>query len=155
MSMNDSIVQLHTEDATTALGCKLARLVAAGDVIALWGDLGAGKSTLARALLRELTGDETLEAPSPTFTLVLTYDTPTLPVWHYDLYRLEAPDELYELGFDETELGLALIEWPEKMGAALPEWRLDIQLEIASSGRIAHLYPRGPIWSERLDDFKV
>lgn len=151
--MVDRKLDMHLPDeaATLALGRRLAPLLQPGDVVALWGDLGAGKSTLARALIREATGDEALEVPSPTFTLVLTYDAPQLPIWHFDLYRLEDPGELDELGFEDSAAGLALVEWPERMGEALPQWRLDIQFEIATTGRIAHLSARGPDWSKRLD----
>ena len=88
-------------------------------VTVLTGYLGAGKTTLARGLIRHMTGPET-EAPSPTFTLVQTYETPAFPIWHFDLYRLEHPGEARELGMEEAVDGLALIEWPERLGRDLP-----------------------------------
>lgn len=98
-----------------------------GDVIALNGDLGAGKTTFARALIRALADDPALEIPSPTFTLVQTYETARLGLAHFDLYRLGSPDEIYELGLDHLlQHGAALIEWPERAGDYLPEDRLDI-----------------------------
>ena len=152
--MTGILIHLENDKATQALGRQIALLTAPGDVIALQGDLGAGKSTLARALIRQLSQEPELEVPSPTFTLVLTYDAPSMQIWHFDLYRLEDSAELIELGFDESQEGLAIIEWPERMGATLPQWRLDIMLEIAGPARIAHLYPHGPIWNERLEELR-
>ncbi|MEF2070369.1 tRNA (adenosine(37)-N6)-threonylcarbamoyltransferase complex ATPase subunit type 1 TsaE [Consotaella aegiceratis] len=109
-------IPLADESATQNLGRILAGIVAAGEVIALRGDLGAGKSTLARALIRALAADSDLEVPSPTYTLVQSYDTEP-PVWHFDLYRLGDPSELAELGFEEAaEDGVVLCEWPERAG---------------------------------------
>ena len=97
--------------ATGALGAAIAEGLTMGDAVALWGDLGAGKTTLARAVLRALGVTE--DVPSPTFTLVQTYDTPRLTVSHFDLYRLKDPRELEELGFDAAlEDGAGLVEWP-------------------------------------------
>jgi tRNA threonylcarbamoyladenosine biosynthesis protein TsaE len=140
---------LAGEAETAALGERLAAAVRPGDVIALIGDLGAGKTTFARALIRKLAGPET-EAPSPTFTLVQTYQTPTLPVWHFDLYRLEDPGEARELGLEEAVDGLCLIEWPEKLGRYLPATRLEIRLSFEGDGRIARLIDLDD-WSSRLD----
>jgi len=140
---------LADEAASAALGQRLAIAARPGDVIALYGDLGAGKTTLARALIRALAGPET-EAPSPTFTLVQTYETPGLPVWHFDLYRLENPGEARELGLEEAVDGLALIEWPERLGRDLPRMRLEVRLSFAGTGRIARLVDLDD-WSTRLD----
>lgn len=140
---------LPDEAATAALGQRLAAAARPGDVIALYGDLGAGKTTLARALIRQLAGPET-EAPSPTFTLVQTYATPGLPVWHFDLYRLENPGEARELGLEEAVDGLALIEWPERLGRDLPRMRLEVRLSFEGTGRIARLVDYDD-WSTRLD----
>ncbi len=101
-----------------------------GDLVTLSGDLGAGKTTFARALIRALANGAHEEIPSPTFTLVQTYETPRMPVAHFDLYRLSLPSELDELGLDlALRTGLALIEWPERAGGTLPHDRLDILLE--------------------------
>ena len=101
-----------------------------GDVVALWGDLGAGKSTLARAIVRLLLGDETAEVPSPTFSLVQTYVTARFPVSHLDLYRLSTAEEADELGLDElAAAGVALIEWPERAEQLLPPDRIEVRLE--------------------------
>lgn len=108
----------------------LAFALQAGDVVALRGDLGAGKSTLARAIIRVLLGDPEAEVPSPTFSLVQTYDTPRFPVSHIDLYRLSSADEALELGIDElTKNGAVLIEWPERAEELLPPNRIEIRLE--------------------------
>ncbi len=123
---------------TEALGRALARLLRAGDVLALRGDLGAGKTALARALIRALPGPpgaETEEVPSPTFTLVQSYPRQPAEVWHFDLFRIERPEEVYELGLEEALVeGISLIEWPERMEALLPAERLDITLTFASAG---------------------
>lgn len=116
----------------------------AGDAIALKGDLGAGKSTLARALIRALADDANLEVPSPTFTLVQSYET-RVPVHHFDLYRLSAPDELDELGLDDAlSQGAALIEWPERAADRLPETALWVDLAEQGEGRVARLSGQGP-----------
>lgn len=120
---------LNSEAATLALGARIAGVLRVGDCIALRGDLGAGKTTLARGILGAL-GLES-EAPSPTFAIVQPYDPPEtrIPVWHVDLYRVQNPAELAELGFDDMRREVAmLVEWPERMGEAL--WDDALQLEI-------------------------
>ena len=113
--------------ATAALGARIADRLAPGDAILLRGDLGSGKTTLARAILIALGVAESV--PSPTFTLVQTYDTPHLAVSHYDLYRLKHAAEMDELGLDEVlEYGAALIEWPERAQDRLPQGALTIHL---------------------------
>jgi tRNA threonylcarbamoyladenosine biosynthesis protein TsaE len=140
---------LPDEAATAALGARLAQVCRAGDVIALEGDLGAGKTTLARGLIQTLTGPET-EVPSPTFTLVQTYQKAGLIVWHFDLYRLESAGEARELGLDEAMDGLTLIEWPERLGQLLPATRLEVRLSYERDGRIACLVDHAD-WRERID----
>ncbi|OYW41624.1 MAG: tRNA (adenosine(37)-N6)-threonylcarbamoyltransferase complex ATPase subunit type 1 TsaE [Rhodobacterales bacterium 12-64-8] len=140
---------LPDEAATAALGERLGAVARAGDVIALVGDLGAGKTTLARALIRSHLGPET-EAPSPTFTLVQTYPGPRFDIWHFDLYRLEDPGEARELGMEEAVDGLSLIEWPERLGRYLPTVRLEVRLSLEGQGRIARLVDLDD-WSTRLD----
>lgn len=124
-------VTLDGEAATEALGRKLATAVRRGDVIALSGPLGCGKSTLARAVVRALTGDETV-VPSPTFTLLESYGPVAAlgcPIHHIDLYRIGGRDELLELGIEDAMAeGVTLIEWPEKLGDLAPAHRLDIEL---------------------------
>jgi len=123
-----AILVLPDETATIALARRLAAGVRQGDVIALWGPLGAGKTAFARAFIRSFIG-ETEEVPSPTFSLVQTYDTDRGALWHFDLYRTNDPEESRELGFDDALSGLAvLIEWPERLGSALPGRRVDIRI---------------------------
>lgn len=143
---------LPDETATERLAVRLAPQLKPGDVIALKGGLGAGKTTFARALISALNKQKT-DVPSPTYTLVQTYDTPGLTVFHFDLYRLENPDEVMELGWEETMDGLALIEWPDRAGSHLPQWRLDLTLEQTGEGRTARLEAFGEDWQARLHGF--
>jgi tRNA threonylcarbamoyladenosine biosynthesis protein TsaE len=149
MSHSVLTLDLPDEAATAALGARLGAAARAGDVIALVGDLGAGKTTLARALIQHLIGPET-EAPSPTFTLVQTYPGPDFPIWHFDLYRLNEPGEARELGLEEAVDGLALIEWPERLGRDLPMARLEVRLSFDGAARIARLVDLDD-WSTRID----
>jgi tRNA threonylcarbamoyl adenosine modification protein YjeE len=120
--------------ATAALAGRIASLLAVGDAVALWGDLGAGKTSLAREILRALGVAE--DVPSPTFTLLQTYEAPRLTVAHYDLYRLKRPRELDELGFREAlEDGAALVEWPERAPDYLPDDTLHLRLSLDGEGR--------------------
>lgn len=137
--------------ATRALAERLAPHLKAGDVIALHGGLGAGKTTFSRALISALMQRET-EVPSPTYTLVQTYEAPDFPVFHFDLYRLEDPTEVFELGWEETQQGLALIEWPDRAGEHLPTWRLDLRIEMVGENRTARLEPKGEDWQTRLHE---
>lgn len=130
---------LADQAATEQLGATLAARLKPGDVVALKGDLGAGKTTLARAIIRAAAGDPDLIVPSPTFTLVETYATPVGTYWHFDLYRLETPEQVFELGWEEALAeGIVLLEWPERLGALLPE-HLEIALEVDGNGRRALL----------------
>ena len=128
-----SSFELPDEAATAALARDLAAHARAGDVIALTGELGTGKTAFARAFINALpppggaAPDAPEEVPSPTFTLLQTYERAPAPVWHFDLYRLARPADAWELGFEEA-LGQAilLIEWPERLGPLLPAERLDV-----------------------------
>ena len=142
-------LDLPDDAATAALGARIGAVARTGDVVALMGDLGAGKTTLARGLIRSLAGLET-EAPSPTFTLVQSYVAPALTIWHFDLYRLKDSKEAQELGLEEAVDGLALIEWPERLGRDLPHARLEVRLSFAGQGRIARLVDLDD-WSTRID----
>jgi tRNA threonylcarbamoyl adenosine modification protein YjeE len=119
-------VALATEQATRRLAMDVAAMLAPGDFVTLSGDLGAGKTTFARAVVRNLAGDHRLEVPSPTFTLVQTYALPRFTVVHGDLYRVSEPRELIELGFEDTADAAVLLEWPERIAETLPKDRLDI-----------------------------
>ncbi len=143
---------LHTASMTEALGAAVGRALRAGEAILLWGPLGAGKTTLARGLIRALTHPDE-EAPSPTFTLVQTYDGPAFAIAHLDLYRLSGPEETRELGLDEAlEEGAAVIEWPERLEGRLPPDRLDIRLRMVGEGRMAELERHGR-WKDRRIEF--
>jgi tRNA threonylcarbamoyladenosine biosynthesis protein TsaE len=131
---------LPDEAATERLGAALARRLRPRDVVALQGGLGVGKTTLARAILRAASGDPALIVPSPTFTLVEIYDTPAGVFWHFDLYRLEEPEQVFELGWEEARAdGTALVEWAERLGALLPRERLTVTLAMEGDGRRADL----------------
>lgn len=124
---------LADEAATLAAGAKLAGQIRPGDVVALSGDLGAGKTTLVRGLLRAL-GHEG-EVPSPSFALVQPYEELDPPVWHADLYRLEDPAELAELGLDSLADSVLVVEWPERAGQGAWPQALRLSLEITGPGR--------------------
>lgn len=153
MTPESITVVLPDEAATGRLAAAIAARARVGDVVALEGGLGAGKTSFARAFIRARAGDPTLEVPSPTFTLLQTYDLPGGAVWHFDLYRLAAPEEVWELGLEEAFVeAIALIEWPERLGAALPDPHLDVVLAIAdlsSEGRVARLTPSAG-WRDRV-----
>ncbi|HWX89642.1 MAG TPA: tRNA (adenosine(37)-N6)-threonylcarbamoyltransferase complex ATPase subunit type 1 TsaE [Rhizomicrobium sp.] len=136
-------------DATARLGARIAGGLTLGDAVALWGDLGAGKTTLARAILRALGVTE--EVPSPTFTLVQSYDTRP-PVAHFDLYRLKHAREMQELGFEDAlDNGAVLVEWPERAPEALPPEALHVRLGLQDGARLARL--TGPVrWESLMHD---
>ena len=139
MTATDTSISLFLADdtATAQLGEDLALALKAGDCVALSGDLGAGKSSLARALLRAMADDAELDVPSPTFTLVQSYEL-RIPVSHFDLYRLGDPSELMELGFDEAlQTGICLVEWREMAESELAKERIVIKLEHEGEGRRA------------------
>ena len=130
---------LPDEAATERLGAALAKRLRPRDVVALQGGLGVGKTTLARAILRAASGDPTLVVPSPTFTLVEIYETARGSYWHFDLYRLEAPEQVYELGWEDALAeGIVLIDWPQRLGPLLPK-HLSVVLEVEGDGRRALL----------------
>src|SRR5882672_6205789 len=148
---------LSNETATAHLMADLALLIGPGDVITLSGDLGAGKTAAARALIRYLAGDDALEIPSPTFTLAQVYDLPPFPLVHADLYRVNEAAELEEIGLSPLPEGMvALIEWPERAADALPADRIDIALShrpaLGSTARAAEItgFGKGAAVVERL-----
>ncbi len=138
------------EAATARFARKLAAVLTKGDVIALTGGLGSGKTALARAVIRSFLPDE--EVPSPTFTLVQSYDTPHFAIWHVDLYRLSSARDVRELGLDDAlDASVLLIEWPERAAAWLPADRLEIRLSFGktATARKAELTGHGN-WAGRL-----
>lgn len=144
---------LLRESELSSLAAVLVPLLRAGDVVCLQGDLGAGKTTLARALIRAATDDAT-EVPSPTFTLVQTYDDARpVPIWHFDLYRLKQPDDVLETGWEEARAtGAALVEWSDRLGSFLPRDRLDITLAPVAADadlRAITCMPQGT-WLDRI-----
>ncbi|MBN9672884.1 tRNA (adenosine(37)-N6)-threonylcarbamoyltransferase complex ATPase subunit type 1 TsaE [Roseibium aggregatum] len=147
-------IALSAEDDTRRLANDIAMVIRKGDVICLSGDLGAGKSTFARALLRAFANDPELEVPSPTFTLVQTYGFDRFDLSHFDLYRLEEPEELEELGLDDLlAAGAALIEWPEKAEALLPQGALWIQIvqpDGAGDLREVRFFSKNAEWEARI-----
>lgn len=148
-------VTLADIDATARLAAALAHLLRAGDLVALEGDLGAGKTAFARALIRELTkGDE--EVPSPTFTLVQTYEAAEFDIWHFDLYRMKKPEDAFELGIEDALAeGVTLIEWPDRLGPWLPRDRLTVAIAFGAdeNERIATLSGGGD-WPARLENLE-
>ena len=163
--MNDAFLTLRLADeaATLALGAKLGHVLHAGDFVALTGDLGAGKTTLARGMIRAFVADD-IDVPSPTFTLVQSYTRDgkatsqapltltSLDLYHFDLYRLKNTQEVWELGWEDIASAVALVEWPANAGDNLPEARLDIVLSFENDGRLAQFYARPQdSWKDRLD----
>lgn len=137
------MIHLADASATAALGARIASLLQAGEAVCLFGGLGVGKSTLARGLIRFLTHPAE-DVPSPTFTLMQTYETADFTVAHFDLYRLKDAAEAYEIGLEEAlDEGAAIIEWPERLGGALPRDRLDIELSVEGEGRVARIAAHG------------
>lgn len=135
-------------EATEAIGRRLASQIRAGDVIALFGELGAGKTTLARGILAGL-GHEG-EVASPTFPIVIPYETLRVPAWHVDLYRIEDPAEIGELALDEAlQDGALIVEWPERMGRALWPHSLRLTLRREGEGARALTAKLTPAWEAR------
>ncbi len=143
--------------ATERLAQALAARAGAGDIVALWGGLGAGKTTFARAFIHARPGGAAAdEVPSPTFTLVQVYELGDVPVWHFDLYRLSNAEDAWELGIEEAFAdAISLIEWPDRLGALLPATRLDLHLGASENpnARHARLIGHGG-WSTRLESLQ-
>jgi tRNA threonylcarbamoyladenosine biosynthesis protein TsaE len=150
-------LRLADENATTRLAATLVRVARVGDVLALRGPLGAGKTTFARAFInarRRYHGGELEEVPSPTFTLVQTYEFADAMVFHFDLFRIMTSSEAFELGIEDAMAeGIVLIEWPERLGTLLPHERLDIALApgVSENARQVTLTGFGA-WRERLNE---
>lgn len=149
---------LASEAATAALAAALAPRLRAGDALLLDGPLGAGKTSFARALIRRLAGPGT-EVPSPTFNLVLTYDLPGgVTLWHFDLYRINDPREIDELGLEDALAdGISLIEWPDRLGPETLADALTLRLRPDAAGETARLaeFDGNETWAARLQDMET
>ncbi|WP_367160578.1 tRNA (adenosine(37)-N6)-threonylcarbamoyltransferase complex ATPase subunit type 1 TsaE [Kozakia baliensis] len=139
---------LPNQSATEAFAQRIAALAQPGDTIALSGEMGVGKSVFARAFLRALAGDPALDVPSPTFSLVQLYDTLRGQVAHFDLWRVDGPDALYELGWEDLQDGIMLVEWPERAGEELPRNALHLTLSHGATDEARIVQWRG--WEGRL-----
>jgi len=163
LTTSDSfILASFSQHEVQILASVLARYARTGDVIALSGDLGAGKTVFAKAFVRALTNEDE-DVPSPTFTLVQIYDGyrdgEDLTVWHFDLYRLKSAQEIYETGFEEAlSDGVSLIEWPERAGNLLPRDRLIVHLEAPAEQpdkRNITITANGSDWIQRMENIKA
>ena len=124
----------RTEQETSHIAADLATRVKKGDIIALYGTLGMGKTVFCRGFIESFLPKT--EVPSPTFTLLQTYDTDKFPIYHFDMYRLKSPDEAYEIGVEDAFVdGVSLIEWPEKIGRILPKNHISVTIEPDKEGR--------------------
>jgi len=149
-------IELSEQAATENLARHLAGLARSGDIFALKGDLGAGKTVFARAFIRSLAGDDT-EVPSPTFTLVQVYESNIAPLYHFDLYRLKHAEEAFELGLDEAFAGgICLIEWPERLDSLLPPDCLTLTITYGEGEHRRSVEIAAPeTWLERLREADI
>nr|TFG55630.1 MAG: tRNA (adenosine(37)-N6)-threonylcarbamoyltransferase complex ATPase subunit type 1 TsaE [Hyphomicrobiales bacterium] len=144
---------LEDQEATAALGRRIASALSVGDAVLLSGPLGAGKTVLARAILRALGAEGRI--PSPTFTLVQSYETQTLSVHHFDLYRIERESELIELGLDDaTETGAIIVEWPEHAFGQIADSALKIEISPLDEDARAVRLSGNARWSDLLKEFQ-
>lgn len=144
----ESSVPSHAEKDTAKIAQDLAKRLPEQEIIFLNGDLGAGKTVFARALIRALCDAPNMEVISPTFTLVQSYETPKTTIHHYDLYRIEDPEEIFELGWEDSMAsGITIIEWPERLGPYTPASYLDITItnvENEKDHRTITIHPHCP-----------
>lgn len=145
-----------TLDETQKIAEAFTSLVRKGDIIALQGTLGAGKTAFTRFFIQKAT-HSAQDVPSPTFTLLQIYEADELPIYHFDLYRLEKPEDVFELGIEDTfAQGVNFIEWPDKMGKFFPHRKaLIIQIDVQSEKRIFTFSSLNPSWIERLSSWNV
>ena len=123
-----------SESDTVKIATELAQNVKVGDVVALYGTLGMGKTAFCRGFIQSFLDGQ--DVPSPTFTLLQTYDTPKFPIYHFDMYRLKSPEEAFEIGIEDAFAeGVSLIEWPEKIGNLLPKKHIRVLIEPDEKGR--------------------
>ncbi len=160
MSGNDVFhkVTVQNEAETAVLAYQLSSLLRQQDILTLNGTLGAGKTSFARALIRALVGSE-IEVPSPTFNLLLTYECEQAPIYHYDFYRLEDPEEVWELDIEDAyDEGITLIEWVQRLGGLAPEEVLSITFSIPENtgeGVRDISFSGNATWQKRLRDLAV
>ena len=129
-----SVFLSHSEKETAEIAARLAKQLKSGDIVTLYGTLGAGKTAFCRGFIQSLLPET--EVPSPTFTLLQTYDTPSFPVYHFDMYRLKSPEEAYEIGIEDAFAeGVSLIEWPEKIGSLLPKKHIRVDIRFKGNDR--------------------
>lgn len=149
--MLDLYIDAPNLSATQTLAATLAPLLRVGDCLLLSGDLGAGKSAFSRALIQSLAG-AAVDVPSPTYTLVQGYELPNLRIFHYDLYRIGEPEEVYELDWQEARHGgLCLVEWPSRLEHLTPSDALNVEIQsVDENARRFHLTATGADWAERL-----
>jgi tRNA threonylcarbamoyladenosine biosynthesis protein TsaE len=134
MQHKNELIIIHSRSPkeTETFAQQVSKKLQPQDIVLLKGDLGAGKSTFARALIQSLCGKDT-DVPSPTFTLVQTYETHAFTLWHFDLYRIQHPEEIRELGIEEAyRSGVSLIEWPERLGSYMPKKVIEIEIKYGS-----------------------
>ncbi|CAK7192319.1 tRNA threonylcarbamoyladenosine biosynthesis protein TsaE [Commensalibacter sp. Nvir] len=142
-----AVCPLSTLEDTENLAKKIASNIKTGDSILLFGPLGVGKTSFARALIRSACKNKWMEVPSPSFTLVQIYDSPDFCLYHYDLWRLKSEEELLELDWDEAQENIVIVEWPERLGALMPKHALHVHFSIKpDKTRLAILSH----WDERL-----
>ncbi len=133
---------ISTEKELQAIADEIAPLLFVGDIVALQGTLGVGKTTFVRALVQKLVGTS-IDVPSPTFTLLQSYDTPNFTLYHFDFYRLKSPEEAYEIGIEDAFAdGISMIEWPDKIASLLPKKHKTISFEILENGK-RHIVAEG------------
>ena len=150
------ILKALTQEDTQKISISLVPLLRSGDIIALWGTLGSGKTAFTRYLIQHLLHRQE-SVPSPTFTLLQVYDTDLFPVYHFDLYRLEKPNDAYELGIEEAFIdAVSIIEWPEKMGSLLPAaHRLNVRIKVENTTRIFIFESTDFSWKERINSWQI
>ena len=153
---NDCLaIEIPDAHAMDRLGSMIARALRRGDFVAVAGPLGAGKSQLCRAIVRTLLNDPFAEVPSPSYTLVNVYPNGETPIWHADLYRISDPDELAELGLDDTADAIVLLEWPQRW-PTLPKRRLDIEISPRpDQSRSVSISARGRGWTQLLSTLEA
>jgi tRNA threonylcarbamoyladenosine biosynthesis protein TsaE len=151
MTFHAGPIVLHSEEATAKLAACMADRLRAGDCLLLSGQIGAGKTAFARALIRSRTGNPGEDIPSPTFTLVQTYQAGDVDIWHADLYRLGHPDEVAELGIEDAfSTAICLIEWPDRLGSLTPAGALGLEFAATPEGPHLVTFCGPPAWQDRI-----